>query len=129
MAEQTPRTDHVKQGKALLSRVKQLRGHVGSDPSKAEVLADALNELTANRLIAHQFAEATGDAQEAVAAAAKLLTEAGPIGAYTPSPLAARYYTAVTHVAVAQVGALVERVRPLLEADPDAASYRPGAVL
>ncbi|HET9128312.1 MAG TPA: hypothetical protein VFN73_09555 [Propionibacteriaceae bacterium] len=104
MAEQTPPGDHIKQGKALLSRVKQLRGHVGSDPSKAEALADALNELTANRLVARQFADATADAQEAVVAAAKLLGEAGPVGAYTPPPLAARYYTAVTHVAVAQAG-------------------------
>ena len=104
MSEQGSGSDHVKQGKALLSRVKQLRGHVGSDPSKADDLADTLNELTANRLLAHQFAEATGDAQEAVAAAARLLSEAGPVGAYTPPPLAARYYTAITHVAVAQVG-------------------------
>ncbi|HEX2855863.1 MAG TPA: adenylosuccinate lyase [Propionibacteriaceae bacterium] len=35
----------------------------------------------------------------------------------------------LTGTAQAQVAALVERVRPLLEADPDAASYRPGAVL
>lgn len=104
MAEQTRPGDHIKQGKALLSRVKQLRGHVGSDPSKAEALADALNELTANRLVARQFADATADAQEAVVAAAKLLSEAGPVGAYTPPPLAARYYTAVTHAAVAQAG-------------------------
>ncbi len=103
MAEQQA-SDHIKRGKALLSRVKQLRGHVGSDPSKAGELADALNELTANRLVAHQFSDATTDAQEAVAAAARLLNEAGPVGAYTPPPVAGRYYTAVTHVAVAQVG-------------------------
>ncbi|HET9128313.1 MAG TPA: adenylosuccinate lyase, partial [Propionibacteriaceae bacterium] len=35
----------------------------------------------------------------------------------------------LTGTAQAQVAALVERVRPLLEADRDAASYRPGAVL
>ena len=103
MAEQQA-SDHIKQGKALLSRVKQLRGHVGSDPTKAADLADALNELTANRLVAHQYSDATTDAQEAVVAAARLLNEAGPVGAYTPPPIAARYYTAVTHVAVAQVG-------------------------
>ena len=96
--------DHIKRGKALLSRVKQLRGHVGSDPSKASELADKLNELTANRLVAHQYADATADAQEAVLASHKLLADAGPIGAYTSPELAARYYTAVTHVAVAQVG-------------------------
>ena len=35
----------------------------------------------------------------------------------------------LTGTAQAQVTALLARVRPLLEADPDAASYRPGAVL
>lgn len=96
--------DHIRRGKQLLSRVKQLRGHVGSDPARAAELADALNELTANRLLAHEYDDATEDAQDAVTASARLLTEAGPIGAYTPPPVAARYYTSLTHVAVTQAG-------------------------
>ncbi len=97
-------TDHIRQGKQLLSRVKQLRGHAGSSAEAAAELADALNDLTANRLVAHEYDDATSIAQEAVVASAKLLHEAGPVGAYTPPDVAARYYTALVHVAVTQVG-------------------------
>ncbi|MFP5283553.1 MAG: hypothetical protein ACLGIF_08900, partial [Actinomycetes bacterium] len=95
---------YAQRGKALTSTVQRLRGWVGSDPSRAPELADALVELTAHRLSGHQYASAATDAQEAVRRAAQQLTANGPIGPYTSAPDAARYLTAVVHLAAIQVG-------------------------
>ena len=56
----SPTDQHARQLKELASQVKKLRGWVASDPGKAEPLVDALNELTALRLVAHRHLEAAG---------------------------------------------------------------------
>jgi hypothetical protein len=90
--------------KSLTAQMQRLRGWVGSDPSKATELADALVELTAHRLLGHGYAAAAEDAQEAVRRAAELLAAKGPIGPYTSPSDAARYVTAAVHVATIQTG-------------------------
>ena len=97
--------DHyAQQTKALASSAQRLRGWVGSDPSKAPELADALVELTAHRLLGHGYAAAAADAQEAVRRAAELLAAKGPLGPYTSITDAARYVTAVIQLAAIQAG-------------------------
>jgi hypothetical protein len=95
---------YAQRAKALASQVQRLRGWVGSDPSKAPELADALVELTAHRLLGHGYAAAAADAQESVRRAGELLATTGPIGPYTSITDAARYVTAVVHLATIQAG-------------------------
>lgn len=104
MADNQPRDDHAKQLKQTASRVKQLRGWVSSDPSRTEEMVDALNEVTALRLLSGRPSEAAPEATEAVGAADKLVASRGPVGPYTPPVDAARYFTALTHVATIQAG-------------------------
>src|SRR5215210_4975536 len=95
---------YAQRGKSLTSQVQRLRGWVGSDPSRTAELADALVELTAHLLLGHRYAAAAQDAQEAVRRAAELLAAKGPIGPYTSMSDAARYVTAVVHLAAVQAG-------------------------
>ena len=95
---------YAQRGKTLTSSVQRLRGWVGSDPSRAPELADALVELTAHRLLGHAYPAAAADAQEAVRRSAELLTADGPIGPYTSREHAVRYATALVHLAGVQVG-------------------------
>jgi hypothetical protein len=95
---------YAQRGKTLASSVQRLRGWVGSDPSRAPELADALIQLTAHRLLGHGYTAAAADAQESVRRAGELLAERGPIGPYTSISDAARYVTAVIHLATIQVG-------------------------
>jgi hypothetical protein len=95
---------YAQRGKALTSSVQRLRGWVGSDPSKSLELADALVELTAHRLLGHAYAAAAADAQESVRRAGEMLAAKGPIGPYTSISDAARYVTAVVHLATIQAG-------------------------
>src|SRR5215218_1372671 len=95
---------YAQRGKTLTSLVQRLRGWVGSDPSKAPELADALVELTAHRLLGHSYAAAATDAHDAVRRAGELLAASGPIGPYTSISDAARYVTAVVHLATIQAG-------------------------
>src|SRR5918995_6111512 len=95
---------YARRSKGLTSQVQRLRGWVGTDPSKAAELADALVELTAHRLLGHGYAAAAEDAQEAVRRATELLAVEGPIGPYTSLSDAARYVTAVVHLATTQTG-------------------------
>src|SRR4029453_14365780 len=95
---------YAQRGKALASSVQRLRGWVGSDPSKGIELADALVELTAHRLVGHAYAAAAADAQESVRRAGEILSAKGPIGPYTSIGDAARYVSAVVHLATIQAG-------------------------
>jgi hypothetical protein len=95
---------YAQRAKTLASSVQRLRGWVGSDPSKAPELADALVELTAHRLLGHGYASAAADAQEAVRRAAELLAAKGPLGPYTSITDAVRYVTAVIQLAAIQTG-------------------------
>ncbi|MEL4504325.1 hypothetical protein AAEX63_07115 [Luteococcus sp. H138] len=104
MADNQPRDDHAKQLKQSISKVKQLRGWVSSDPTRTEEFVDALNEATGLRLLSRAWGEAAPEATEAVAAAHKLVASRGPIGPYTPLVDAGRYFTALTHVATLQLG-------------------------
>ena len=99
-----PQDPYAQQTKKLVSLVGRLRGWVGSDPSREPELADALVQLTAHRLLGHAFADAAADAQDAVRRAGQLLAAGGPVGPYSSIPDAARYVTAVVHVATIQVG-------------------------
>jgi hypothetical protein len=103
-AQKQPQDPYAQQGKKLASLVQRLRGWVGSDPSQAPELADALMQLTAHRLLGHGYAAAAEDAQDAVRRAAELLASKGPIGPYTSVSDAARYLTAVVHMAAIQAG-------------------------
>jgi hypothetical protein len=103
-SQKQPQDPYAQQGKELGSLVQRLRGWVGSDPSRAPELADALIQLTAHRLLGHGYAAAAEDAQDAVRRAAELLAAKGPIGPYTSVSDAARYVTAVVHVAAIQTG-------------------------
>jgi hypothetical protein len=103
-ARQQSQDPYAQQGKTLTSQVQRLRGWVGSDPSKAPELADALVELTAHRLMGHGYAAAAADAQDAVRRAGELLAASGPIGPYTSISDAGRYLTTVVHLATIQVG-------------------------
>lgn len=101
-----PNTD--RQGrrlKELASEVKKLRGWAASDETVAERLTDALNELTAQRLLAHQFIPAIEDAQDALTRANKLVAAHGAVGPFTPIDDGVRFFAATTHLAAAQVGA------------------------
>jgi len=95
---------YAQRSKSLISQVQRLRGWVGTDPSKAVELADALVELTAHRLLGHSYAAAAEDAEEAVRRATELLAAKGPIGPYTSVGDADRYVTAVVHLATVQTG-------------------------
>jgi hypothetical protein len=95
---------YAQRGKTLTSSAQRLRGWVGSDPSKAPELADALVQLTAHRLLGHGYGAAAADAQEAVRRAAELLAAQGPIGPYTSIRDAARYVTAVIQFGAIQAG-------------------------
>jgi len=97
-----PHDPYAQQAKTLTSSVQRLRGWVGSDPSRAPELADALVQLTAHRLLGHAYGAAAADAQEAVRRAAQLLTATGPLGPYTAAGDATRYLTAVIHLATIQ---------------------------
>jgi hypothetical protein len=103
-AQKQPQDPYAQQAKKLASLVQRLRGWVGSDPSRASELADALIQLTEHRLLGHGYAAAAEDAQDAVRRAAELLAAKGPIGPYTSVRDAARYVTAVVDLAVIQVG-------------------------
>ena len=103
-ARQQSQDPYSQQGKTLTSRVQRLRGWVGSDPSKLPELADALVDLTAHRLLGHGYAAAAADAQDSVRRAGELLAATGPIGPYTSISDAARYVTAVVHLAAIQAG-------------------------
>ncbi|MFT3875869.1 MAG: hypothetical protein QM708_05530 [Propioniciclava sp.] len=96
---------HARRLKELISQVKKLRGWVASDPSKAEPLVDALNELTARRLVAHRSLDAAADAQDALTRANKLVAEHGAVGPFTPVDDGVRFVAATTHLACAQSGA------------------------
>jgi hypothetical protein len=102
--QKQPQDPYAQQAKKLASLVQRLRGWVGSDPSRASELADALIQLTAHRLLGHGYAAAAEDAQDAVRRAAELLAARGPIGPYTSVSDAARYVTAVVHLAAIQAG-------------------------
>jgi hypothetical protein len=103
-AQKQPQDPYAQQAKELASLVQRLRGWVGSDPLRAPELADALIQLTAHRLLGHGYAAAAEDAQDAVRRAAELLAAKGPIGPYTSVSDAARYVTAVVHMATIQAG-------------------------
>ncbi len=104
MADTTPRDEHAKALKQATSMAKQLRTRVLSDPAKSDELVDQLNEATALRLVAHRWADAVAEAQEAVQAADRLVASRGPVGPYTPMVDAARYFSALGHVARLQTG-------------------------
>ena len=104
MADTQPRDEHAKQLKQTASRVKQLRGWLSSDPSKVEELVEALNLVTGQRLLSRLWNEAAAEATEAVQASDRLVASRGPVGPYTPVVDAARYFTALTHVATLQLG-------------------------
>ncbi len=104
MPENQPRDEHAKQLKQSISLTKQLRGWVVSDPSRTEEFVDALNRVTGLRLLSGLWAEAAPEATEAVGAANKLVASRGPVGPYTPLVDAARYFTALVHVARVQAG-------------------------
>ncbi|MFT4165303.1 MAG: hypothetical protein QM650_08675 [Microlunatus sp.] len=100
-----PQDRYAQTAKQLASAVQRLRGWVGSDPSRTPELADALIALTRHRLLGHAYTAAAPEAQESVKLAAQLLTAEGPIGPYTSVDDAARYVTAVVHLAVIQSAA------------------------
>ncbi len=103
-ARQQSQDPYAQRGKTLTSLVQRLRGWVGSDPSRAPELADALIELTAHRLLGHGYAAGAADAQDSVRRAGEILAASGPIGPYTSISDAARYVTAVVHMAAIQAG-------------------------
>lgn len=90
--------------KQVQSEVKKLRGWLLSDETQQGPLVDALNELTALRLLAHSYTEAVEDAQEAMNEAHRLVMSHGAVGPYTPAEDAGRFLTSMTHVAATQVG-------------------------
>ena len=99
----SPPDPYGQQTKKLVSLVGRLRGWVGSDPSREPELADALVQLTEHRLLGHAYPDAAPDAQDAVRRAGQLLSAGGPVGPYSSIPDAARYVTAVVHLATIQV--------------------------
>jgi hypothetical protein len=103
-AQQQSHDPYAQRGKTLASLVQRLRGWVGSDPSRAPELADALVQLTRHRLLGHGYTAAAADAQDSVRRAGEILTANGPIGPYTSIRDAARYVTAVVHMAAIQAG-------------------------
>jgi hypothetical protein len=103
-AQQQAQDEYAQHGKKLASSVQRLRGWVGSDPSRAPELADALIQLTAHRLLGHGYAGAAEDAQDSVRRSAEMLASHGPIGPYTSVRDAARCVTAAVHLAAIQAG-------------------------
>ena len=103
-AQKQPQDRYAQRAKQLASAVQRIRGWVGSDPSRSGELGDALVELTTHRLRGHAYPDAAGDAQESVVLAGKLLAEHGPIGPYTPTADAVRYFTAAVQLAALQLG-------------------------
>ena len=67
----------------------------------------------AHRLLGHGYAIAAADAQDSVRRAGEILAASGPIGPYTSINDAARYVTAVGHMAAIQAGL------GLVDAGPD----------
>ena len=102
MSQQNSADAYARHGKQLASKVKQLRGWVSTDPSKAGELIDALNALVAHRLVTWANAEAAADVQEGVVGSARLMSAHGPLGAYTPASDSARFLVASTHLGTVQ---------------------------
>ena len=75
---------HRRRFKQITSQVKKLRGWVGSDASVGESLVDALNEVTALRLLDHSYADAAADAQDALTRANALVAEHGAVSLIVP---------------------------------------------
>ncbi|MCW2810072.1 MAG: hypothetical protein JWP61_530, partial [Friedmanniella sp.] len=98
-----PGDEYARRAKALTSAVQRLRGWIGSDPSRLPELVDALNLLTAHRLLGHAYAAAAPDAQDAVKRSAEVLRALGPIGPYTSAEDVVRCGTALVHLAAVQV--------------------------
>lgn len=88
----------------LASAVRRLRVAATSDPRRGDELADALVELTANRLLAWDFTDAATDAPESVVLAARILASRGPSGPYASVPDAVRYVSATAQLAAVQAG-------------------------
>ena len=95
---------HRRRFKQITSQVKKLRGWVGSDASVGESLVDALNEVTALRLLDHSYADAAADAQDALTRANALVAEHGAVGPFTPADDAVRFVTATAQLARLQAG-------------------------
>lgn len=95
---------HPRRLKDAASQVKKLRGWTGSDATVAEPLVDALLEATALRLLAHDYAEAAPDAQDALTRANGLVAQHGAVGPFTPVDDGVRFVTATTQLAVVQAG-------------------------
>ncbi|WP_454228387.1 hypothetical protein [Propioniciclava flava] len=95
---------HRRRFKQTTSQVKKLRGWVGSDASVGESLVDALNEVTALRLLDHSYADAAADAQDALTRANALVAEHGAVGPFTPADDAVRFVTATAQLARLQAG-------------------------
>ncbi len=100
-----PSDTHAQRIRTLTSEVQRLRDWAGGDLSRVGRVADALVELTAQRLAGHAWGEAAAGAQEAVLLSAKALAQHGPVGPYTPQPDAVRSVTALVHLAVIQSAA------------------------
>lgn len=90
--------------KDAASQVKKLRGWAASDATVAEPLVDALVEVTALRLLAHEFTEAGPDAQDALTRANALVAQHGAVGPFTPVDDGVRFVTATTQLALLQAG-------------------------
>ncbi|QIK72767.1 hypothetical protein G7070_11400 [Propioniciclava coleopterorum] len=100
----SPSDPHPRRLKDAASQVKKLRGWAASDVSVAEPLVDALNEVTALRLLAHDHAEAAADAQDALTRANGLVALHGAVGPFTPVDDGVRFVTATTQLAAVQAG-------------------------
>ena len=81
--------------------MQRLRGWVGSDPHQDW---HGRTDPAHGAPLGHGYAAAAEDAQDAVRRAAELLAAKGPIGPYTSVSDAARYVTAVIHLATIQAG-------------------------
>lgn len=100
----SPSSNYRRRLKEAASQVKKLRGWAGSDASVGEALVDALNELTALRLLGHAYAESAADAQDALTRANALVAEHGAVGPFTPVDDAVRFVTATAALARVQAG-------------------------
>lgn len=96
---------YAKRTKRLTSAAKQLRGWVGSDPSKEPDLIDALNRLTEHRLLGHAYTDAFADAQDAFVRAYKAAPAPGTLGPLTKTESIVRQIEAMAHLAMVQVAA------------------------
>ncbi|MFV0452415.1 MAG: hypothetical protein ACK5LS_09285 [Propioniciclava sp.] len=99
---QNPLARRIKEQGSL---TRKLRGWVASDPTQNDPLVDALNELTALRLLQHEWTACGTDAQDALTRAAALVAFHGAVGPFTPLDDAVRFFTATVHIAWAQTGA------------------------